>query len=230
MKKVLIIAYSFPPVENAESARSAIFVSQLHKYGWEPLVLTRSVKAQSAAETGFEVPEGVDVIRSEPWEPGNLPRYLRAAGKALSSLLVPDTERLWELFCLRKAVRLARNENADLVYTVSPPSSAHLIGLRLKRKYPGMPWVADMCSQFPAGNKKIKERYHNKLMNRILNGADSIITGSREIYENLKADPAGPLFEESFCWIPDGHVQELSEQFEKACRVIAARKIKTNNE
>jgi len=225
MKKVLIIAYSFPPVNNAGAARSAGFVGQLANYGWEPLVLTHSVRTDINNDMAMQVPEGIDVIRTGAWEPENLPGILQPVGKALSSLLIPDAERLWELFSLRKAVRMAKYEGADMIYTVSPPSSAHLIGLRLKKKYPGVPWVADVCGSLPGTGGKVRERFDRKLTDRITNEADCIITGSKEIYDKLLAENGTEGSQEAVCYVPDGNAQLLSEQFEKACRVIAARKI-----
>ncbi len=225
-----MIAYSFPPVKNAGAARSADFVGQLANYGWEPLVLTHTVRADTNKDMAIQVPEDTDVIRTSPWEPENLPGILQPIGKALSSLLIPDAERLWELFSVRKAVRMAKYDGVDMIYTVSPPSSAHLIGLRLKKKYPGVPWVADICDPLPGISRKIRERFDRKLKDRIMNEADCVITGSRETYDKLLSENETESSQEALCYVPDGNAQLLSEQFEKACRVIAARKIIKNNE
>ncbi len=230
MKKVLMVVYSYPPVRNAGSERAVSFINQLHSCGWEPLVLTHSVRSQSAPDNDGQIPEGIDVIRSSSWNSKNLPGYIRNFANFLSALLVPDSERLWEVFSVRKAARLAKFEGVDLVYTVSPPSSAHLIGLRLKKRYPGIPWVADICSPSPGSPVTLRERYERKLAGRILNEADCIITGNRVIYEELQAKRPDQTSGETVTFIPDGSVQKLSEQFEKACRLIAARKIGKNNE
>lgn len=229
MKKVLMIAYSFPPAKNAGSERSAGFVKQLPNYGWETFVLTHTVHADAKNNDDMKVPEDTNVIRTSPWEPENLPGFLQTIGKALSSLLIPDSERLWELFSVRKAVHAAKYEGIDMIYTVSPPSSAHLIGLRLKRKYPGVPWVADICDWVPERNKNIRERFDRKLTSRIIAEADCIITGSKDTYERLLADNESEISTDALCYVPNGNAQLLSEQFEKACRTIAARKIISNN-
>ncbi len=230
MKKALMVVYSYPPVINAGSERAVSFINQLHSCGWDPLVLTHTVYAQSASDNGRQVPEGIDVIRSSSWDSMNLPNIIRKFANFLSAILVPDRERLWEVFSVGKAARLAKYEGVDLVFTVSPPSSAHLIGLRLKKKFPGIPWVADICNTFPDSQETLKERYERKLTGRILNEADCIITGDKIIYDDLQAKRSDQISEETVSFIPDGSVQELSEQFEKACRMIAARKIKKNNE
>ena len=229
MKKVLMIASLFPPVKNAGSKRSADFVRQLPNYGWAPFVLTHTVNEATKNNIDIQVPEDTDLIRTSPWEPENLPGFLQPIGKVLSSLLIPDPERLWELFSVRKAIRAAKNEGIDMIYTVSPPSSAHLIGLRLKKKYPDVPWVADICDPLSDRSGKIKERFDRKLTSRIIDEADCIITGSKETYEKLMTDNEAEISQETLCYVPDDNAQLLSEQFEKACRTIAARKIISNN-
>lgn len=244
MKKVLMIVYSFPPLDNPGAERAVSFVKLLHNYGWEPLVLTREVNI--GISHGSEVKsilEGVDIVRTNPWEPDSLPRFIRAAARFASALLIPDKERLWELFSAGKAARMAKYEGIDLVYTVSPPTSAHLIGLRLKKKHPGIPWVADLCATRtsssispvkPASSvlfsPSVKERYEKKLLGRIADRADCIVTGDETVLEFFKASQSDINHEGTACLVPDGHVQELSELFEKACRAIAARKLNNNQQ
>jgi hypothetical protein len=227
MKKVLVISYSFPPLLNKESARVAEFVEQLGKYGWEPLVLTRGVRSgRNASSNELPAPEGINVVRSGPWAPDNLPRFIRVFARFFASLLIPDKERLWELFCIRKAARIAKYEGIDLIYTLSPPYSAHLIGLRLKKKHPGVPWVADVCpSPAAAGGGKMKERFIKALMGKIIREADCLVTGDKKLHDNMMSVLPGQAGEDAIFHIPDGRTQELSEQFERACRAMVARKI-----
>lgn len=225
-----MIAYFFPPAKNAGSERTADFVRELPDYGWEPLVLTHIVHADIKNSNDLQVPEDTDVIRTSPWEPENLPGFLQTIGKALSSLLIPDAERIWELFSVRKAMRMAKYDGVDMIYTISPPSSAHLIGLRLKKKYPGVPWVADICDTVPDHSRKFREHFDRKLKSRIMTGADCIITGSKDTYEKLLTNNETAISQEALCYVGDSNTQQLSEQFEKACRTIAARKIINNSD
>ncbi|MDX6642953.1 MAG: hypothetical protein QOD76_915, partial [Solirubrobacteraceae bacterium] len=60
----------------------------------------------------------------------------------IAALVVPDLAIVgWLPFALPRALSLARRERFDCVITTSPPHSAHLIGLALRRR--GVPWVAD---------------------------------------------------------------------------------------
>ena len=140
---------------------------------------------------------------------------------------------LWELFSIRKAMRLAKSEGIDLIYTLSPPSGSHLIGIRLKKKNPDIPWVADFSQLSEAGGRglrKIKEKYAKRLTASVLDEADCIIAGEAEIVNHLNTEYEAAAQSIDICHIPDGQIQELSEQFEKACRIIAARKLNENND
>ena len=87
-----------------------------------------------------------------------------------------------------------------------------------------------MCKSAPNSKKRIKEHYEQKLERRIILGADRIITGSEAVYEELREMPTDSTLPESFSYVSDGNIQLLSEQFEKACRAIAARKISKGND
>lgn len=238
MKKVLMIVYSLPPAVNPGAVRAASFVSQLHNYGWEPVVLTRETGAANSSMSETVLPEGIDIIKTKPWIPSNLPHFIRLFAGFFSSLLLPDRERLWELFSAGKAARITKNAGIDLVYTISPPSSAHLIGLHLKKKYPHIPWVADLCALQTAGRNNstlltasthgsgsLKENYSKKLLWRIAEHADCIITGEQSVKENFPEMMAELSQENAVNIISDGQVQELSEIFERACRKTAVRKL-----
>ena len=237
MKKVLMVAYSFPPLKYPGAERAGDFAAELHNYGWEPLVLTCDVNTGSSLYTDkLAVPERTDIIRTNPWEPENLPHIFQASGRFLSSLPIPDNERLWQIFSSRRSARIVKNEGIDLIYTVSPPFSAHLTGLRLKKKYPGLPWVADLCSYdiVAAGEAyssrsllQLKDNCEKKLRNKIAEYADCVIVDNNTLLENFTAGKKDSNRHINACMLADGHTQELSELFEKACRSIAARKLET---
>lgn len=71
----------------------------------------------------------------------------------------------------------------------------------------------------------MKERFIKALMGKIIHGADCFITGDKELYDSIMSVFSSHAGEDSAFHIPDGKTQELSEQFERACRAIAARKI-----
>jgi hypothetical protein len=200
MKSVLMIVYSLPPHKYPGTERVVNLINSLRDYGWEPIILTRRAELTPLEEHNLQIPENIDIVRTGYQVTAGFPRIIHAVSKFLTSLLLPDGQRLWEFLSRQKAVRIAKNGGIDLVYTVSPPYSSHLIGLRLKKKYPKLPWVADLNFESTTARS-----YEKNLLARITENADLIIRGESEI-----------------------PTQELSESFEKACRAVVAKKMENS--
>ena len=60
----------------------------------------------------------------------------------------PDFACLWYLPATRKARQLLANQCYDALVSVSHPFTGHLIGLALKKRYPGMKWLVDIGDPF----------------------------------------------------------------------------------
>ena len=170
MKKVLIIAYYFPPSGGSGVQRTLKFVKYLREFGWEPVVLTAGNADYPAYDETLlaEIPQGVKIYRSKIIEPYKIYRKMtgKAAGVstdiatltlegsqkqkfservsewARSVFFVPDARIGWYLFAAALGKKIIKNEKIDMIYSSAPPYTTHLIGLKLHR-YSGIPWVAD---------------------------------------------------------------------------------------
>jgi hypothetical protein len=66
IKKVLIIAYNYPPIGGVGIIRTLKFSKYLSKYGWIPQILTVKNRDRFYTSAGNdELPEGVHVHRSK---------------------------------------------------------------------------------------------------------------------------------------------------------------------
>lgn len=65
MKKVLIVAYYFPPLGWSGVQRTLKFVKYLRKFGWEPVVVTVGQTKFSVTDETLvdEIPKGIDIIK-----------------------------------------------------------------------------------------------------------------------------------------------------------------------
>lgn len=167
MKKVLIITYYWPPGGGAGVQRWLKFAKYLPLHGWEPVILT--VDPESAtypvSDTSLEndIPASVKVVKTPAHDlfrllakdKSRIPSagFARgadnSAGRKLlrfvrGNFFIPDPRRGWNSFAFRKACELIRNEAINAIITTSPPHSTQLIGLRLKRKFPSIKWIADL--------------------------------------------------------------------------------------
>lgn len=205
-EKVLIITYYWPPSGGAGVQRWLKFTKYLPSSGWLPVVLT--VKPESAAypfrdlSLYGEIPLDVEVHRTKAMnyfalynrDQSKIPHAGFASGneKGLRSKIsrfirgnffIPDPRRGWNRYAFRKACELIKAENISHVITTSPPHSTQLIGLRLKRRFPHINWVADMRDPwtdiyyYDMFKPSLPARMLDRQMERnVLTRADTVIT------------------------------------------------------
>jgi len=201
MKRVLFIAYHFPPLAGGGTFRSLKFVKYLPEFGWLPTVITTNSKNYWAYDNSLldEIPKDVKVIRAPEIDPFYLQIVLSKFG--LLSLykfirdkfLIPDEKIGWIPLAYKKANKELKKNKYDLIFSTSPTPCAHIIAYKLKQEYK-LPWVADYRDQWtnnPEYNyisiPKRKEKDFNieKLIN---NTANRIISVTRSNHEILKAN------------------------------------------
>ncbi len=168
MKKVLIVAYYFPPSGGPGVQRVLKYVQYLREFGWEPVVLTVQDGNFPARDESLlnEIPEGVKVIRTEIFEPYDLYRKLTGKSKGTAidvntihkegaklsfserfaefiraTLFIPDARIGWYSHALKAGMDAIRTEGIDAIYSSSPPYTCAIIARGLHRKS-GLPWIA----------------------------------------------------------------------------------------
>lgn len=212
LKKVLIITYYWPPSGGAGVQRWLKFSKYLPEYGWMPVILTVDpdyaaypVKDNSLSD---DLPDTVKVHKTRATNYFSIYKKDKSAipsagfanntddsvkGKFLrfvrGNFFLPDPRRGWNIFAFRKACELIENEGITCVITTSPPHSTQLIGLKLKRKYKSIKWVADLRDPwtdiyyykqfYPT---ILSKAIDSNLEKKVLKNADKIIT----VGESLK--------------------------------------------
>src|SRR5438105_1406372 len=141
MKKVLMIAFHFPPYSGGSGIhRTLKFTRYLPEFGWQPIVLTASRQAYGArAKDDYQIPQGVEVARAFALD---TKRHLSLRGKYFQSLALPDQWVTWWPGAVALGCNLIRKHRPDVIWSTYPIATAHLIGLTLSR-LTGIPWVAD---------------------------------------------------------------------------------------
>jgi glycosyltransferase involved in cell wall biosynthesis len=80
LKKVLIIAYYFPPIGGGGVQRTVKFAKYLPEFGWEPIILTvKDVVYRSYDPTPFDEIPGVQVVRTGSLDPFRIGRLASKA-------------------------------------------------------------------------------------------------------------------------------------------------------
>ncbi|MCU0461927.1 MAG: hypothetical protein MUF36_07940 [Bacteroidales bacterium] len=135
--------------------------------GWQPIILTIDPEyaAYPALDVSLEkdVPENTLVYRTKATDwfrlyrsdkskvpsagfatnkddspKGKISRFIRG------NFFIPDPRKGWNRHAFRKACGLIGQEGIKHIITTSPPHSTQLIGLKLKKKFPEIKWIADL--------------------------------------------------------------------------------------
>ncbi len=168
MRRVLIVAYYFPPSGGPGVQRVLKYVQYLHQFGWQPTVLTVNEGNFPARDESLleEIPKDVSVIRTDIFEPYDLYRRLtgkssdtaidvntiRKEGSKLSAserlsefiratFFIPDARIGWYRKAVEAGMQAISEHHIDAIVSSSPPYTCAMIARGLKRRS-GLPWVA----------------------------------------------------------------------------------------
>src|SRR4051794_9745081 len=165
MRRVLIVAYYFPPLGGIGSLRVSGLANHLPEYGWEPTVLAPRDGAYYR-DPQISFPEH-RVIRTPSIELSRTgKRVLRAGGSdvaaadvggaraavrrvAHAALYFPDAQVGWYVPALITARRALRERRFDAIFSSSFPITAHLVARRLHR-WLSIPWIAEFRDPWSA--------------------------------------------------------------------------------
>jgi glycosyltransferase involved in cell wall biosynthesis len=176
MKRVLVLAFDFPPQGGTGTLRVAKFVKYLPQFGWQPIVVCSDATWNPDGSLAHDVPPRVPVHRV-PW-----PRLIRSLGPSYSAtsssapggthpsrvrllrsllaqsvrhLLVPDVNVLWTHAAWKACIDALRDQPCDAILTTSPPHSIHFVGYRLRSRF-NVPWIADFRDAWTADNQALR--------------------------------------------------------------------------
>jgi glycosyltransferase involved in cell wall biosynthesis len=142
MRRVLIVAYHFPPLAGSSGVQRALrFAQHLPRFGWEAVVLSCVTRAYSQIDAASmdDVPSGTVVERAFALDAA---RHLAVRGHYPAWLARPDRWVSWWPDAVRRGMRLLHNRTTHAILSTYPIATAHLIGHSLARRS-GLPWVAD---------------------------------------------------------------------------------------
>ncbi|MDR2187939.1 MAG: glycosyltransferase [Azonexus sp.] len=142
MKRLLMVAYHFPPLAGSSGIQRTLrFVQHLPALGWEPLVLSAHPRAYERTSDDLmgDIPPGTVVRRAFALDSA---RHLSVRGRYIGALARPDRWVSWKFAAVREGMRMIRQFKPQAIWTTFPIATAHLIGIELQRRS-GLPWLAD---------------------------------------------------------------------------------------
>jgi len=170
MNKLLFITYYWPPSGKATLHWPLKIIKYLPEFKWEPAVLTTEETSSYKDESLLKkISPDLKVYKAKALEPFEL--YKRFTGKSkedplISSetistenkslahkisvwvrfnLFVPDARAGWYFSAVAKGKKILKEEQKDVIISLGPPHSSHLVGYSLSKKFklPFVPILID---------------------------------------------------------------------------------------
>lgn len=168
MRKVLVIAYDYPPLAGAGIIRTMKFTQHFREFGWEPYILTVKNPDRFYTTEGKDpVPVGVKIHRSRNYL-NNLSVVQGGLGKLglKKRFIVPDVYVGWIFDTVKTAKNLIKQEKIDLIYVSCPPYSGAVAGAWLKEVFPNVPLIVDFRDAWTL-NPYVKQNYVSSAVQKI---------------------------------------------------------------
>jgi glycosyltransferase involved in cell wall biosynthesis len=198
MRSILLVAQISPPSELVAARRVAGFTKYLTRLGHRVTVLTSRISGEGEIEGAERVVRTDDLLLTRlNWRRGHFAAFSGRGGGSyappspLERVVVPDLSAVtWLPYALPVARRLAREQRFDCVITSSPPQSAHLVGLALKRR--GLRWIADFRDGWTFEPQHAPwfvgaQRWADEsLERRVARSADAVVGVTKPIADDLR--------------------------------------------
>lgn len=190
MKKVLFIAYYFPPMGGSGVQRSTKFTKYLRNFKYNPVVLTvnssytRWVKDKSSLK---DIPDDTIIYRTPTIDFNWLFKVLwglrlsKVVGWLLRNVLIPDAETTWLPFAKFRLSQIIKKHKIDIAYISGGPFSSMLLGPYLLKKY-NIKYIVDFRDEWTNSLFRLDGKYpkhsvkkDNKLEKHVLNDCSGIV-------------------------------------------------------
>jgi glycosyltransferase involved in cell wall biosynthesis len=186
LRRVLFLAYYFPPLGGGGVQRSLKFVRYLPDHGYEPVVVTGPGRQRTEApvDESLGLPPALEVRRVAGVEPHES-RMRHWAGRLF---VVPfPFSRWWP----EAAVPAARGAEVDLIFATMSPFESGAAAARLAAES-GKPWVADLRDPWALDEWRtyptaLHRRLELRRMERTLRSAAAIVMNTPEAAAALRA-------------------------------------------
>jgi glycosyltransferase involved in cell wall biosynthesis len=209
MRRVLVIAYHFPPCQGSSGMQRTLrFCQHLPEFGWRPIVLTISPWAyeKRSALAGNEIPPGLEVHRAFGLDAA---RHLSLFGRYPGFLALPDRWGSWRLPAVASALGIVRRQPVDAVWSTFPIATAHRIALDVGTRA-RLPWVADFRDPMWQGDyppDPLANRAWQRLEQEIFAAASRVV---------VTTPGAARLYAERFPQFPGAHLAVIENGYDES--------------
>lgn len=190
MKKILFIAYNFPPDNNGGTERLKNFYSKLKNLGFDTYVLTKKLANIKYDSSDVNIIRVTEVSAKSHLVLCTAVRFVQKIKQFLK--LPVNRNIIMQINCKRKLKKLIPNLNPDICFVTYPPVIAMNLGVWIKNNFE-IKVVCDFRDGMvycPIETENLKLRSYQKLYNsieqKIVTKADLVITALHPLSEYLE--------------------------------------------
>ncbi len=221
-RRVLVLAYYFPPMGLSGVQRVAKFVKYLPEYGWNSTVITSHPRGYFAYDQSLTADisrPGIHVHRTSSWDPTRLfskqktialpsesrRKWLSWASQAF---FIPDNKIGWLGPGKRLGGELLSVQAHDVILASAPPYTSLVLGGQLSRQF-DIPLVVDYRDDW-LGNPRhtyltpVHRYLHRQLEARVLKQSAHVLSINAPILDSLVQRAQGYGVNTEFTVIPQG--------------------------
>ena len=192
-RKVLIVAYHYPPEPTSGAQRTGYLAKYLPEFGWEPTVLTRRAERRNEGEeriirVGSAYRTTIPGSNAFTTKPHPALAMLKACAREV--LFFPDRASPWIPFAVAAGIAAGRRERFDAILSSAMPASVHVAASCLQSVL-RLPWLADYRDLW-TGNPYLdrspwKAALEGRMERAMLRKADRITTITPALAAALEA-------------------------------------------
>ena len=193
MRKILFIAYHFPPSGGGGVQRSLKFVKYLPGCGYDPLVLTakpNNERRWTPTDQALmdEVPESVKITSVSLPDEVHVPGKVERAARELLGMR-SRFGLTWMREAITAGLKIVEQEKPELIFVTLSPFEGADAAAEISRRT-GIPWVADLRDPWALDEFQLhRTRWHRNLekaqMEKSLRSAALIIMNTPESARRL---------------------------------------------
>lgn len=223
-KKILIITYYWPPAGGPGVQRWLKFAKYLPDFGWKPVIYTPENPNYPLLDESLlkDVPKDIETVKTKIREPYQLAEKLNKSNKKFKAgqfdvgknqswksklsiwirgnFFIPDARVFWVKPSVKFLKKYLREHHIETIVTTGPPHSLHLIGLGLKKEFPGLKWIADFRDPWTEISyykhlklTKNSDKKHRELEKSVFQNADITLATSYTDAENFRKSGANAV-------------------------------------
>lgn len=215
MANILFIAYDYPPVLSPEAIQVQRRALTLARNGHKIYVITshENPAFEFIDNSLINLHDNIVIFHTQR------PLFEKLLNAIFKIIDITDRKFWWQYFSLVLAKKLIKEKKITILYTHSTPLIDHLIGLKLKRFFPYLTWIAHFSDPWTLNPYKDYKTNFQKQINesleiKILQNCDTLTVTSTRTKE---------LFEKNFSFLAN-KISVLPHTFDERLYTITKQK------